>query len=161
VTGGSNPPAPTSLRVLLCSLTTAGTAIFLKEFVFLKRGALLVVMCVSITKPVVLDTHSAQISQNLFDDRFFDINEGFFKIRHILLHLMKTVGKFATYCEAIEHSKEVDQAQLIHEVLPDLLIHALQIANAYDIDLGEEYAKRIQFLIERNQQQHKSIESQV
>lgn len=107
----------------------------------------------------IIDTHAAQEFQHVFDDQFFDINDGFEKIRHILLHLMKSTGKFATYCEAKEHGKEVDHTQLINEVLPDLLIHALQIANAYNIELGEKYLERINFLVERNrkQTQHEAI----
>lgn len=57
----------------------------------------------------------------------------------------------ATYCEVMEHGKiEPDPAAMVDEVLPDLLIHALQIANYYHVDLGEKYAERIQFIIDRS-----------
>ena len=58
-------------------------------------------------------------------------------------------GKMATYCEAKEHGKEPDASQLVNEVLPDLLIHALQIANYYQVDLGQKYEERIRCIIDR------------
>ena len=71
-------------------------------------------------------------------------------MRHILLHLVKTTGKMATYCEAAEHGRpEPGPSQVINEVLPDLLMHALQLANYYGIDLGEKYQERVQFVINR------------
>lgn len=87
--------------------------------------------------------------QNDFDEKYFDINDGFAKLRHVLLHLTKSTGKMAAYCESIEHGKETDPSQVVNEVLPDLLIHALQIANHYNINLSEKYAERIQFIIKR------------
>lgn len=90
-----------------------------------------------------------QKTQLEFDDQYFEINEGFEKTRHIFLHLAKTTGKMATYCEAMEHGKDTDSAILINEVLPDLLIHALQIANQYDVNLTEKYEERIRFIINR------------
>jgi NTP pyrophosphatase (non-canonical NTP hydrolase) len=97
------------------------------------------------------DTHEMQQFQREFDEENFQINDGFEKIRHILLHLMKSTGKMASYCEVKEHGKtEPDPAELINEVLPDLLMHALQIANQYDVDLGAKYEERIEFIIDRS-----------
>jgi NTP pyrophosphatase (non-canonical NTP hydrolase) len=99
----------------------------------------------------VINTVDAQLFQDDFDAQYFEINHDFEKIRHILLHLVKTTGKMATYCEIKEHGKiEPDTSALVNEVLPDLLIHALQIANYYQVDLGEKYAERIQFIIDRS-----------
>lgn len=100
-----------------------------------------------------INTEEAQVFQREFDSKYFEINEGFEKLRHVFLHLVKTSGKMATFCEAMEHGKDVDPSQVIDEVLPDLLIHALQIANFYDVDLGEKYTERIQFLIKRMESQ--------
>ncbi len=96
-----------------------------------------------------IDTHDAQLFQDDFDEYYFEINHDFEKLRHILLHLVKTTGKMATYCEAKEHGKEPDASQLVNEVLPDLLIHALQIANYYQVDLGQKYEERIRCIIDR------------
>lgn len=99
----------------------------------------------------MIPTHEAQSLQNEFDEKYFEINHDFEKLRHILLHLVKTTGKMAAYCETKEHGKkEPDPSQLIDEVLPDLLIHALQIANYYQVDLGEKYQERLQFIKERS-----------
>lgn len=98
----------------------------------------------------VINTRAAQEFQFDFDENYFQINHDFEKLRHILLHLVKTTGKMASYCDIKEHGKvEPDSWQLVNEVLPDLLIHALQIANHFDVDLGEKYAERIQFNINR------------
>jgi hypothetical protein len=99
----------------------------------------------------IIKTDAAQLFQSEFDEGYFEINHDFEKLRHILLHLVKTTGKMATYCEVKEHGKiEPDQSQLVNEVLPDLLIHALQIANYYHVDLGEKYAERIQCIKKRS-----------
>ena len=106
---------------------------------------------INTNKKDIVNMHDAQSFQNDFDEKYFEINHDFEKLRHILLHLMKTTGKMATYCEVKEHGKiEPDPSQLINEVIPDLLIHALQIANYYHIDLGEKYAERIQSIINRS-----------
>ncbi len=96
-----------------------------------------------------VNTGNVQQVQKDFDNEYFEINEGFEKLRHTLLHLMKTTGKIATYCEAKEHGKEPDLSPLVNEALPDLLIYALQIANLTGIDLGEKYDERLQALKER------------
>lgn len=97
----------------------------------------------------LINLQQRQRFQQEFDDEYFEINSGFEKIRHILLHLVKTTGKMAAYCESMEHGKEADPYQVVNEALPDLLIHAFQIANYYQVDLGEKYSKRIQFIINR------------
>lgn len=98
-----------------------------------------------------MNTQDAQQFQSAFDDEYFEINQDFEKLRHILLHLVKTTGKMANYCEVKEHGKvEPDSSQLVNEVLPDLLIHALQIANYYQVDLGAKYQERIQFIKDRS-----------
>jgi NTP pyrophosphatase (non-canonical NTP hydrolase) len=105
------------------------------------------------------DTHDMQQFQRAFDEKNFQINDGFEKTRHILLHLMKSTGKMASYCEIKEHGKtEPDPSQLINEVLPDLLIHALQIANQYEVDLGAKYMERIEFIINRSKAMNPVIE---
>lgn len=97
----------------------------------------------------VLHTEDAQKMQQDFDNEYFEINDGFEKLRHTLLHLMKSTGRIATYCEAKEHGKSPDTNQMLHEALPDLLIYALQIANLYDINLGDAYEARLRVHKER------------
>lgn len=105
-------------------------------------------MMKSLAMQKMLSILDAQKFQADFDAKYFEINHGFEKLRHILLHLVKTTGKMATYCERVEHEKiESDPSELIDAVLPDLLIHALQIANYYQVDLGEKYMERIEKII--------------
>ncbi len=98
-----------------------------------------------------MNTDEAQSFQREFDEKYFQLNEGFEKLRHIFLHLAKTTGKMAAYCEVKEHGKqEPDPSSMVNEVLPDLFIHALQIANYYSVDLGQKYDERIQQIIKRS-----------
>lgn len=98
------------------------------------------------------DFSDEQKFQKELDSKYFEINEGFEKLRHVLLHLMKTTGKIASYCEIKEHGKDADLSPITDEVLPDLVMHALQIANLFEVDLGEKYADRVQFIIRRAEQ---------
>lgn len=82
-------------------------------------------------------------------DEIYWFNRDFPKFRHVLLHLVDNVGKLAKYCEAKEHGKDPDPTQLIDEVLPDVLMHALQFANAFDIDLEQKYRQRIDTNIQK------------
>lgn len=123
----------------------------MKGLMFFLSGLFVFSQCVASENNHAFDCKELQLFQKEFDEKYFEINEGFDKLRHILLHLVKTVGKMATYCEVKEHGKiEPDISQLADEVLPDLLIHALQIANHYHIDLGEKYIERIQYIINRS-----------
>jgi NTP pyrophosphatase (non-canonical NTP hydrolase) len=80
--------------------------------------------------------------QAAYDEDFW-FNKDFEKFRHVLLHLMDNVGKMAKYCEAKEHGKDPEIAKLIDEVVPDIFMHVLQFANAFDIDLSQKYEERI------------------
>ncbi len=95
-----------------------------------------------------------QVYQTEYDKDFFQINDDeFSKIRHITLHLMKTVGKMANYCEIIEHNllaktliRNSDRAKdsVVNEVIPDLLMHSLQLANLFNSILGKSYFERVE-----------------
>ncbi len=113
----------------------------------MKFAFLVVLLCGSLEASI--DLKEAQVAQFEFDQEFFEINNGFEKLRHVLLHLAKTVGKMAAYCEAKEHGRDTDMAVLRDEVAPDLLIHALQIANSLDADLGVQYEGRLNFVKQR------------
>jgi hypothetical protein len=67
-------------------------------------------------------------------------------IRHDLFHLVKLVAKVADYCDKSEHDLAPDVAVLADEVIPDLLVYALQFANALDVDLDQAYARRVEFI---------------
>lgn len=62
--------------------------------------------------------------------------------------MQNSLGKVFS-CFIIDFSDmklEPVSSQMVSEVFPDLSIHALQIANRYEIDLAEKYVDRIQFI---------------
>ncbi len=98
------------------------------------------------TKTLSMNEHLSMLEMQKFQmgyDEIFWFNRDFEKVRHILLHLMDSVGKIAKYCESKEHGNEPDISQLINEVFPDLLMHSLQFANEFDVNLGVKYEERI------------------
>jgi len=101
---------------------------------------------VSATAPASahVETKDIQQYQKDYGAEFFSITEGFEKLRHILLHLMMSTGKISAYCESKEHGNEPDPRSLLDEALPDLYMHAHQIANLFEVDLGGKYEERIQ-----------------
>lgn len=122
----------------------------------MKNLLLLFLLCVSFSGLAEQNSlKEMQVFQVDFDEKYFEINHDFEKVRHILLHLVKTTGKMATFVEAKEHGRDADPVQIVNEVIPDLLFHALQLANQYNIDLGDKYAERIQFIIDRANQTKK------
>ncbi len=86
--------------------------------------------------------------QRDYDKNFYEINSpDFHKIRHILLHLTKTNGKLAAYCEAKEHRVNQNTSldfEFSEEIIPDLLLYALQLANIFEVDLDEAYLKHLE-----------------
>lgn len=85
--------------------------------------------------------------QNQFDANNTEITSGFEMIRHTTLHLSKLLGKIAEYCETREHSDKSRYSnvnKVTNEVIPDLLVYALQLSCEFDIDLEEVYLKRLQ-----------------
>lgn len=94
-----------------------------------------------------------QQMQRNYDKQYWNHQEEFEKIRHILLHLNKLTGKLATYCEAKEHGKEHDILDEIKQNVPaDLLIYALQFANLWDQNLADMRDKRIYANIKKHTQ---------
>jgi hypothetical protein len=65
------------------------------------------------------------------------------KIRHILLHLCKSLGKMSGYCEAREHGKEASTDIISQEVARDLLIHAMQLFNLLGLRADTAYVQRL------------------
>jgi hypothetical protein len=89
-------------------------------------------------------------TQSAFDDDNFsgaDTPEG--KRRHIFLHLGKLVGKFAGLEEVVDHGI-TDTTILRTDIIPDMLVFAAQLAELENVDLGELYKSRLEFVAERN-----------
>jgi hypothetical protein len=70
-------------------------------------------------------------------------------LAHECFHLGKLVGKVSAVCEARQHGYPVTTDQIKHEVVPDLIIYALQLANLYDVDLDYELAERLSFVLKK------------
>jgi hypothetical protein len=66
------------------------------------------------------------------------------KIRHILLHMTKLVGKLGTVVEKWEHDLVVDEDVLITDVIPDLMIYALMLNREEGVDLEKVFLERLE-----------------
>lgn len=83
--------------------------------------------------------------QRQYDEDMWEISDPpFANLRHIHLHLSKTVGKIAGLVEPLDHRAyegDVPDVNLAREelspILADLVMHASQIATMVDGDLGE------------------------
>lgn len=93
--------------------------------------------------------HALQAAQKQYDRAMWDISDPpFANLRHIHLHLSITTGKLAKLLEPQDHEfqRSADVAALaspdIAPIIADLLIHAAQLANAHNLDLGAVLAQR-------------------
>lgn len=110
-----------------------------------------------------MDISGYQRMQSDFDDQYFDLRDEscFDQVRHILLHLSCTVGKLARLCEKYEHALLKDKAaqfdvaglnkEVMMEVIPDLLIHSLQLARYMDLSLSDLYVGRLERIRQKRQ----------
>lgn len=64
------------------------------------------------------------------------------RTRHITLHLTKLLGKIGEVAERREHGMNPRVDKLKDEVIPDLLIYAIQLSQLYDVDLQAAYFAR-------------------
>ena len=63
-------------------------------------------------------------------------------IRHITLHLGKILGELSALCEAGEHDRDYPTDKIREAVIPDLLMHALRLANHLGIDAEDAFMER-------------------
>jgi hypothetical protein len=83
--------------------------------------------------------------QEKFDAENWQLNsDELEKLRHITLHTAVLLGKLGRYCERQEHSLDSDKAIVVEEVIPDLLIYALQLANLTGENLENLYHRRLE-----------------
>lgn len=78
-----------------------------------------------------------------FDKKYWVAPEG--KVggtTHITLHLAKLLGKIGEVTERWDHGFNPDEDKIKEEVIPDLLIYAMQLAYLWDVDLESAYFKR-------------------
>lgn len=92
------------------------------------------------------------VLQRQYDKDMWDISDPqFANLRHIHLHLSSTIGKIARIVEPWDHrmyAGEVpnvsDAREDLSPILADLVMHAVQIANMIEGDLGEMIKARYQ-----------------
>lgn len=93
---------------------------------------------------VARGTSALTVLQRQYDSDMWEITEPqFADLRHIHMHLSITIGKIARLIEPRDHRMYrgdtpdvADMADELEPILADLLIHAGQIANLCDRDLG-------------------------
>ena len=88
-----------------------------------------------------------ELSRELIEfekDNWLIGNDVIKKTRHISLHLGKLLGKISEVTERREHDFEPDLSLLKKEVIPDLLIYALQLSNLYKINLQNAFFQRLE-----------------
>ncbi len=97
-----------------------------------------------------MELQQLQHKQDEYDKEYWQHNASQLeKIRHITLHLGKLLGKLSTYCEKEEHGGNYPTTQIEREVIPDLLVYCLQLANILGIDAEKAYEQRLVENIQR------------
>lgn len=72
-------------------------------------------------------------------------------LNHNCFHLVKAVGKLANYLEKKEHNLNVKKEKeiVINQVVPDLIMYAIQFSNRLNLNLDELLEKRIKETIQK------------
>jgi len=90
-----------------------------------------------------MELKQLQQKQDDYDKEYWQHNASELeKIRHITLHVGKLLGKLSAYCEVEEHGKISSTTVIETEVVPDLLVYALQLANLLGVNLETAYLER-------------------
>ena len=97
-----------------------------------------------------MNTKDLQEKQAEYDSKYWQHNGSELeKVRHITLHVAKLLGKLATYCERQEHGEDAPTTQIRDEVIPDLQVYSLQLANLLGVDVADKYISRLENNIQR------------
>lgn len=92
-----------------------------------------------------MDLKELQRYQEEYDTSYWEHNASKLdKIRHITLHLAKSLGKISGWCERAEHQVQDQTKQIETEVIPDLLVYCLQLSNTLRIDAEEAFHQRVE-----------------
>lgn len=98
---------------------------------------------------ILAGLRAAQSVQAEYDRAMWDIRyPELANLRHIQIHLAVTVGKVAKLLEPLDHCDhrgtpvEMPGHAELAPVVADLVMHAAQIANIVELDLGEAFAAR-------------------
>ena len=72
-------------------------------------------------------------------------------LRHDLFHIVKLAAKAARFCDDVEHGLEPSHGEITDEVIPDLLVYALQLSNAFHVDIEDKYRERLGHIVRKNE----------
>ncbi len=90
-----------------------------------------------------MELQQLQQKQEEYDKQYWQHNASKVeKVRHITLHMGKLMGKLSNYCESEEHGKVPSMTMIEKEVVPDLLVYSLQLANLLGVNLETAYLER-------------------
>jgi hypothetical protein len=90
-----------------------------------------------------MDTKQIQKEIEEYDKIYSEhIHSELADIRHVTLHLGKLMAKLCEYCEKQEHGQEFPTTKIEHEVIPDLLIYSVRLANRFNIDISKAFKER-------------------
>jgi hypothetical protein len=89
-----------------------------------------------------------ELSFSIDNNKYPDI-EKMQILKHKCFHLAKLLSKIASVCEQDDHNIDEPVSKIVDEVIPDLLVYSLQLANLYNIDLEEKYKERLNFIIDK------------
>jgi hypothetical protein len=70
-------------------------------------------------------------------------------LKHNCFHLVNLVSKVSRFCEQEEHDRHLSPEQIKNEVVPDLIIYALQFANQLDVDIDAVLKERQEFVLKK------------
>lgn len=70
-------------------------------------------------------------------------------LKHNCFHLSNLVAKISKVCEQDDHDNELSKKEIIDEVIPDLIIYALQFSNVLDVDLDKKIIERQNFVLNK------------
>lgn len=94
----------------------------------------------------MMEVTELQTAQDEFDRGAWEHEQGNETISHQAFHVAKDLGRLATYCEAVDHDREASTEQIDKEVIPNLLMAALRLANDRGIDIETAFKKRVEEL---------------
>jgi hypothetical protein len=101
-----------------------------------------------------------ELSFSIHGKRFAELTEQEL-LSHKCFHLGKAVGKLSTVCEIADHGETPPTALLTEEVIPDLIIYALQLANLYNLNLDEIFVRRMGYVLAKHKNDDAPTASEV
>ena len=97
-----------------------------------------------------MDIKDIQKRQAAYDEKGWQHSgDELVHLRHVTLHLGKLLGEMSAYCEAREHDREASIDKIQTAVIPDLIMHALRLANHLGVDAETAFLERERINTER------------